>query len=95
MSNIGRARDELRDIARQLREAGEQGLANRLQQVVSNLMYRRTAARRMAIRSQPVTPEIREEVLRLARETDMHSAEIAAELNLNPGRVSEILQGDR
>jgi len=49
----------------------------------------------MPTHSRSVTPQIRAQVLELAETTDMHSAEIAVQLNLNPGRVSEILQGDR
>ena len=49
----------------------------------------------MPIHSNPVTPQIIREVRRLADTIDMHSSEIAAELEVNPVRVSEILQGDR
>jgi hypothetical protein len=95
MSNIGAARQRLSTIAGELRRIGQRDLASRVNDVVSNLMYRRSPARRMPIHSNPVTPQIIREVRRLADTTDMHSSEIAAELGVNPGRVSEILQGDR
>jgi hypothetical protein len=94
MSNIILARERIAQIARELRRTGQQDLARRLNDVIG-LMRRRAPARRMPSHSRPVTPQIREQVLELARTTNMHSAEIAVQLNLNPGRVSEILQGDR
>lgn len=94
MSNIILARQRISQIAGELRRLGQQDLARRLSDVIE-LMRRRPPARRMAIHSRTVTPQIRNQVLELARNTRMHSAEIAVHLNLNPGRVSEILQGDR
>lgn len=94
MSNIILARERLQQIAGELQRAGRRDLARRLSDVI-DLMHRRAPARRMPSHSRQVTPRIREQVLELARTTGMHSAEIAVHLNLNPGRVSEILQGDR
>lgn len=94
MSNIILARQHIEQIARELTRSGERNLARRLNSALE-LMYRRSPARRMPTHSRSVTPEIRAQVLELAETTDMHSAEIAVQLNLNPGRVSEILQGDR
>jgi hypothetical protein len=94
MSNIIRAREQIAQIARELQRAGQNDLARRLNGTIG-LMRRRPPARRMPTHSRTVTPELRKQVLELARTTDMHSAEIAVHLNLNPGRVSEILQGDR
>jgi hypothetical protein len=94
MSNIVTARERIAQIAQDLKRRGQQDLAKRLSDVLP-LMRRRAPARRMPTHSPTVTPAIRKQVLELARTTDMHSAEIAVHLNLNPGRVSEILQGDR
>jgi hypothetical protein len=94
MSNIILARQKIQQIAGELSRAGQRDLAQRLSGVI-DLMHRRAPARRMPSHSRQVTPQIRRQVLELARTTDMHSAEIAVQLNLNPGRVSEILQGDR
>lgn len=94
MSNIILARRQIAQIAHELRVSGERDMARRLNGVIA-LMHRRSPARRMPSHSQSVTPAIRRQVAELARTTDMHSAEIAVRLNLNPGRVSEILQGDR
>ena len=95
MSNIGAARQRLNTIAGELRRMGERDLARRVSDVVNDLMYRRAPARRMTSHSNPVTPQIIRQVRQLAATTDLHSSEIAAQLGVNPGRVSEILQGDR
>lgn len=94
MSNIPEARRRLRAVARQLRRAKDKKLAAEVHDALQ-LLYRRRAARRMHVKSQAVTPYIKSKVIELAESTDLHSAEIAAEVGINPGRVSEILQGDR
>ena len=95
MSNIGAARDRLNGIAAELRRIGQRDLASRVSEVVSDMMYRRTPARRAPRHSNPITPDVIREARHLARTTNLHSSEIAAQLGVNPGRISEILQGDR
>lgn len=41
--------------------------------------------------SSPLTAEVAAEIKRLARDTDLVQHEIAAQLRLNQGRVSEVL----
>lgn len=41
--------------------------------------------------SSPMTAEVAAEIKRLARDTDLAQHEIAAQLRLNQGRVSEVL----
>jgi len=94
MSDIVLARQQIREIAQRLLDGGHAQEANALHQILP-LMQRRQAARRMERHSRRVSPAIRERIIELAETTDMHSAEIAAEVGVNPGRVSEILQGDR
>ncbi|MGJ0621485.1 MAG: hypothetical protein ACR65Z_12350 [Methylocystis sp.] len=94
MSNIPEARRILKQIVEELKEKGDYETVERLIEVES-LLVRRPAARIAPIQSQPVTPEVRALVLKLAKTTDLQSSQIAAQLNVNPGRVSEILQGDR
>lgn len=45
--------------------------------------------------SEPLTPAIAAKIKQLARDTDLVQHEIAAELHLNQGRVSEVLTGKR
>ncbi len=98
MSKIPKARQRPLEIAQELKacrrptEARRQARAIEL--IVSHLMVRRSPARKMPVRSRKVTPGIKREIERLAEETDLHSSQIAAQLNVNPGRVSEVLQGD-
>lgn len=50
---------------------------------------------KMTRRSPPLTADIAAAIKRLAKETDLLQHEIAARLNLNQGRVSEVLTGKR
>lgn len=95
MSQIIEARKELRRIAEEMRVRGDHDHADQIVDVVDNLMVRRSPVRgRMPTKSNQVTPAIKAQILRLAKTTSMHSAEIAVRLGVNPGRVSEVLQGD-
>lgn len=95
MSDIEQARRRLRMVAHRLRALRHPELAMEVRSIIYGLMYRRPAARRMGVRSRRITPAIRAQIIELADTTDMHSSEIAAEVGVNPGRVSEILHGDR
>lgn len=95
MSNIILARQRIREIARRLLDRGDKEEASDLEDIVNSLMHRRRPARRAPVHSRRVSPAVRERIIELAETTDMHSSEIAAEVGVNPGRVSEVLQGDR
>lgn len=45
--------------------------------------------------SSPLTAKLAGEIKRLARDTDLAQHEIAAQLRLNQGRVSEVLSGKK
>jgi predicted XRE-type DNA-binding protein len=45
--------------------------------------------------SNPLTPELAAKIKKLARETKLAQHQIAAKLDLNQGRVSEVLAGKR
>ena len=95
MSDIKKARAELIDIAADLKSAGDEETANHIREVVNNRMFRRSAARRSPTKSRPITERMKQRIIDMAETTELHSAEIAVRLNVNPGRVSEVLQGDR
>ncbi|MBN8552325.1 MAG: hypothetical protein J0L52_05465 [Caulobacterales bacterium] len=95
MSDIFRARRELASLANRLEAQGLSDEAKHLRDIIMNLMFRRSPARRAPLKSRRVTAAVKQQIIDLAETTDMHSAEIAVVLNLNPGRVSEVLQGDR
>lgn len=94
VSNIPHVRTRMLAIAEELEAAGLDDYADELRQL-EVYTHRRTAARRAPSHSAPVTPARRARIVELAETTDMHSSEIAAEVGVNPGRVSEVLQGDR
>jgi hypothetical protein len=81
----------IRDVRIALIEMGHFGLADVLEEAV-DLMHRRRPVRRMRAKSPTVTPEIRQQIITLAINTELHVAEIAAQVGVNPGRVSEVLQ---
>lgn len=94
MSDIPRARKRLRTVAKELRRLKEKKLAAELESIIDDDLYRRKPARKMRRKSVPVTASVKAKIIQLA-ETDLHSDEIAARVGVNPGRVSEVLQGDR
>jgi len=95
VSDVVGARQQLRQIAIELKQAGRADFAGRVEDIVSNLLHRRPAVRRAPTHSAKVTLVARQKVVDLATTTDLHSSEITAALGLNPARVSEILQGDK
>lgn len=96
MSHIPEARTLLHGIARELRDEGDHDRAGRIMEIVENLMTRRLPVReRMPTRSNKITSQIKARILKDAKTTDLHVAQIAGKYGVNPGRVSEILQGDR
>jgi hypothetical protein len=92
LSDIAKARDEITAIADQLSAGGSEH-GDQLREIVQRYMFRERAARRMPVHSRRVTPAVRERIIDLAEGTMMHSAEIAIEVGVNPGRVSEVLHG--
>jgi hypothetical protein len=94
MSDIPGARKEIFQIVDELIEEGDLGRATRLINAIEKLR-RRPAARRAPVRSAKFDSTIRSKIIYLANGTDLQSSEIAAHVKVNPGRVSEVLQGDR
>lgn len=90
MSNVPRARELLLDLARML--PGHQRRI--IEHIVAAYLVREPRVRRAPVRPKEITPEIKAQVRELAQ-TDMHQWEIGKRLGINPGRVSEILNGKR
>ena len=100
---IPEVREEMRAIARTMRTiAGGQGTARdlvaqaiRLEGLVEEL-ERRRADRRAPVGSDPITPELQEEIRAFAAlHPTWSQADIGAQFNVNAGRVSEALKGRR
>lgn len=95
MSKIRDARRVISEVADTLEgQGGNLELAANLRLAVE-MMYRRPPARRAPRHSERLTPARKAAIIKLAETTELHSSEIAAQVGVNPGRVSEILQGDR
>jgi hypothetical protein len=63
---------------------------------LADALYRRKPPQRAAAVSARMTPETRGKIKALhAADPDLPLARIAAALNVNPGRVSEVLRGFR
>jgi hypothetical protein len=91
MSNVPAARRQIAEIIEALETVGDIESATKLRDAL-DLLYRRSPVRRMRKKSPRITGEMRRQIIDLARTTDLHNAEIAAILEVNPGRVSEVLQ---
>lgn len=63
---------------------------------VERRLYRRPAVRKAPVQAAPLTPALIEQIReRAAQNPTATQAQIAAALDLNPGRVSEVLAGQR
>ena len=94
-SNVPLAREELTQIAAELRRSlplSNGPIADRIDAAVLK-MTRRKVKRRAPNTSAKITPELKAEVMRLFNSGDMSNAQIASAVNVNPARVSEILNG--
>ena len=92
MSDIPGARAKLRVVSKKLRDIDQQ-LAGEVLSIVDDL-YRQKAVRRMPVKSKPITKALKAQIIEMAETTDKHTSEIAYELGVNPGRVSEVLHGE-
>lgn len=90
MIDIPAARAELLAIADQLDAIGVP-VADDVRRIVREKLFRSAPVRKMRARSNSVTPSVRAQIIHLAETTELHTAEIAAEVGVNPGRVSEVL----
>lgn len=90
MSNIPKARELLLELARKLPPAERKQLRG----IVTAYMFREPPITRGMPKSLPVFPAIKQEILRLSK-TGLHLHEIANRVGVNPGRVSEVLNGKR
>lgn len=91
---IPEVRKEMRNMADDLDEEGLLDTGERLRELADELVRRPQHRRREHV-CRPVTPEVKADVIRLRETTNISQYEIAKKLNINTGRVSEILHGFR
>lgn len=97
MSNVPQARIILRDVAQQLK-TGAITRQNAAKVVTATLpmLTRKSPVRRSPRRKRYVTQRLIGQIKAFARQHPlMHLDDIAAHFGVNPGRVSEILNGKR
>lgn len=89
-SNVPEAREEIQTIVDDLRAQGLTVFADRLEATLHKL-HRRPVVRQTRKKIPAPTKAQKAQVRLLAKTTRMSQLEIANEVGLNPGRVSEIL----
>lgn len=84
---------KFKDIIQALTEAGE----TKAVEVVKELKakQKRLASQRRANSSRKMSAQLKDEIWELHCTTNMTNSQIAALLNVNQGRVSEVIQGRR
>lgn len=90
------ARVQLRVIARRLDELQHGKIADEVRDVVSNLLTRDKPIRKAPPKSARLTPKLKAEIRAYAKmfpKKPIH--EIAIRFEVNPGRVSEVLNGKK
>lgn len=92
MSNIPLARKELEDLAQSL-DRDRPEMAKELRLIIAKHLVRQSPLRKASTKSQPMTPELAEQIRCYASAKWGHSlTEIANHFNVNIGRVSEALR---
>lgn len=97
MSNIPLARERLHEIAQKIGNLKtsefEPTVAEQIYGVIA-LMHRAPKNRKAAATKRPMTRDLRDQIKKIAlHEGTLPLDEIAYRVNVNPGRVSEVLHG--
>ena len=97
MSNIPKAREMLRNVAAALNDGKVTGPSAALAiYAVLPILTRDPPVRRAPVKRRPITRQLAAQICNYARQhADAHMDEIAVRFDVNPGRVSEILNGKR
>lgn len=95
MSDIPRARDILLDVAHDLHMSGDTILANRVYEAIK-LMTRKSPIRRAPRKHSALTAQQKFAVRAfILAHPHTHLDEVARIFNVNPGRISECLNGGK
>ncbi len=94
--DVKKAREELAIIASRLYDAGNVFEANKICTVIADHLHQRKRIRNTAQRSRPCTKALAKEIRAYAAANPGDSSQKIADIfNVNPGRVSEALNGRR
>lgn len=83
MSDIPAARRIIAEVRNALRDINQPALAEQLTESL-DLLTRRSAVRRMRVKSPPITTELRQAIILRAETTELHTSEIAVWVHLPP-----------
>ena len=94
MSDVPLGRQELIELAAELREAGGAGVADKIEVIVFKRLFRTITKDRSPVKSAPMNAQLAWRIVHIHRRYPERSVqEIAEEVGVNPGRVSEAIAG--
>ena len=94
VSNIPQTRDQLFTFAEKLRAIGLEEMAEELEGIINDGMYRHHVKERAPTRSRKMTPMVIRMIKLLNRQhPEWSTQEVGEKVGGNPGRVSEVLAG--
>lgn len=94
MSEIRVAREQLLEIAEDLKQRGDYKTARRIRKVVEEKMHRKPWVTRSRSHHRPMTAKIARQVRSMHRRNpDLSQQQLAIHFNVGLGRISEALNG--
>ena len=94
MSDIPLGRQEFIDLADKLREAGGADVAEEIEAIVFKRLFRTITKDRSPVKSAPMNAQLAWRIVHIHRRyPEKSTQEIAEEVGVNPGRVSEAIAG--
>jgi hypothetical protein len=94
MSDIPGAREELAQMAQDLKSIGLVSYSNRLNRIIEEKMVRTPYARKAQVTSAQLSPNMVKDIKKFLKDNpNMALNKVAEKFEVNPGRISEILHG--
>jgi len=94
MSNVPLGREELLELAAEFREAGSTDVAERIETIVFNRLFRKMTKDRSPVKSVQMNAQLAWRIVHIHRRyPEKSTQEIAEMVGVNPGRVSEAIAG--
>ena len=94
MSNVPLGREELIELAAEFREAGSTDVAERIEAIVFNRLFRKITKDRSPVKSVQMNAQVAWRIVHIHRRyPEKSTQEIAEMVGVNPGRVSEAIAG--
>ena len=94
MSNIPLGREELLELASEVRKDGNLKLASKIEAIVFGRLFRTITKDRSPVSSVPMDATVARRIVRMHHlNPEMSTQKIADLIGVNPGRVSEAIAG--